>query len=154
MSTFVPSNIKAIPHLLPNQMAQADMARNTWRVQLESEMTAEHFLKPEAYAHVAKMLRRGDRIEVLAADSSWYAEFIVRSVEGLNVQIGPLMLQTWGSKELLEYEDYAIDFNERVGARVIRKSDNRVMVEGLQSLQSADNWLRTRCGMAPESVAA
>jgi hypothetical protein len=154
MSTFVPTKVNVIPHLLPNQMKQADGARNTWRVQLESEMTAEHFLKAEAYAHVAKMLGRGDRIEVLAADSSWYAEFIVRSVEGLNVQIGPLMLQTWGSKELLEYEDYAIDFNERVGARVIRKSDNRVMVEGLQSLQSADNWLRTRCGMDPESVAA
>lgn len=146
---------KAIPHLLPNQLVQAEMARNIWRVHLESAMRPEDFMKSEAYAHVAKMLGRGDRLEVLAQDSSWYGEFLVRSVEGPNVQIGVLKFEKFGSTDLLAYEDYLVDWNPTARARVIRKSDNHIMVEGLPSKEAAEAWLRERSAPAvPDQAAA
>ena len=133
--------LPSIPRLLTGQFVLAEQARNIWRIHLESEMKPDDFLKPEAYAHVSKLLHRGDIIEALAEDGSWFATFLVRSVEGLNVQTAMLQIEQFNAAALLVFDDYTVEFNQRARGRVIRKSDNQVMVEGLPTKEAAMSWL-------------
>lgn len=142
-----------IPRLLSGQLVQAEMARNVWRIHLQSEMKPLDFLRPEAYSHVAKMLARGDKIEVLAEDSSWFAEYLVRTVEGLNVRIALLRLEQFESGTVLIYDEYTVEWNKQAKGRVIRNSDKQVLIDGLPSKDAAEEWLISRCA-APAAEAA
>jgi hypothetical protein len=56
----------------------AEFARRSWRVNVPGETDLNDMLKPEYWGHVSAKLRTGDLIEAIAADNSFYAEFIVR----------------------------------------------------------------------------
>lgn len=64
----------------PHGLKPAETVRNVWHVTALAGTKPEDVLDPGYWAHVARLLRMGDRIEVLAADSSWYAELRVMEV--------------------------------------------------------------------------
>lgn len=51
-----------------------------WHVTADKGETRESILAPTFWAHIASRLRPLARIEVFAADGSWFSELIVRSV--------------------------------------------------------------------------
>jgi hypothetical protein len=63
-----------------NGLKVASSVRNVWQITAPGETKPEDLLAPGYWAHVARQLRMGDRIEVLAADASWYAELRVMEV--------------------------------------------------------------------------
>lgn len=63
-----------------NGLKVADSVRNVYQITAAADTTPEDLLDPKYWAHVARLLRLGDRIEVLAADTSWYAELRVMEV--------------------------------------------------------------------------
>lgn len=146
--------LPSIPRLLPHQLVLAEQARNVWHINLETVMVPEDFLRAECYAHVAKQLHRGDHIHVLAEDGSWYAEFIIRSIDGSAVQVGETLYKEFEPTGLIA-DAYDVEWaGQREKARVIRKSDRRVMVSGLPSKEAAAGWLLDRAEKAPAREAA
>jgi len=63
-----------------NGLKPAETVRNVWHVTATAGTKPEDLTEPQYWAHVARLLRLGDRIEVLAADASWYAELRVMEV--------------------------------------------------------------------------
>jgi hypothetical protein len=61
-------------------LKQADTVRNVYQVTAVAGTKPEDVLDPGYWKHVARVMRLGDKIEVLAADGSWYAELRVMEV--------------------------------------------------------------------------
>lgn len=76
MATLKTSNFK-----------NAEYARTVWHVESEHGETIDQIMRPEYWAHVAAQLSPGDRIEVIAQDNKFFAEFHVfaRLVGGAKV---------------------------------------------------------------------
>ena len=132
--------------ILDSFMSAGEVVRNVWTITPETDVPLDAFLRPETYTHVARKLRKGDHVEVLAADGSWWAELLVRSVDGLDVRVGLLISKEFDPAESLTASDYLVEWAGHVGkGRVIRIGDKRVMVEGLPSKAAAQAWLDERC---------
>lgn len=77
----------AITPLGVNGLKVAETVRNLYQVTATAGTDPDHLLEPKYWTHVGRLLRMGDRIEVLAADASWYAELRVMEV-GRNEAFG------------------------------------------------------------------
>lgn len=61
----------------PTNIEEAVAARNIWQVKPEIAAEIEDLLDPNYWAHVARRMRAGDRIEAVPDDRHYYAEFFV-----------------------------------------------------------------------------
>jgi len=124
----------------------AEFTRTIWQATPEVGATLADMLQPEYWAHVAKSIRPGDRIEVLAADGSWFAELFVRS-SGLNEVRATVLREVQFDKAVpvaLPQTEYEVKFAGAAKWRVIRRSDNASMVDGLQTRGDAEAWVAHR----------
>ena len=113
--------------------------------------TAEHSEKPEDvsnpayFAHVAKQLSFGDKIEVMAEDGSWYREVVVRAT-GLNEVITGLLSHVdFSGPAETESPDMPYEIKYRGPHRrysIIRKSDGEAIRDDLQTKEAAGQWLK------------
>ena len=74
--------------ILARQLTAAEQIRNHFCLTPLPETTKAEMLEPAAWAHVAKQLTRGDRIDVFAADGSWFLQLIVRETNDLGASVG------------------------------------------------------------------
>lgn len=75
-----PAERGATTPLGPNGLKLAESVRNVYQITAPEGVTPDDLLDPKFWVHVARLLRSGDRVEVLAADVSWYAEMRVMEV--------------------------------------------------------------------------
>lgn len=61
-------------------LKHADTVRNVYQIAAPGGTKPEDVLDPGFWKHVARLMRMGDKIEILAADASWYAEVRVMEV--------------------------------------------------------------------------
>lgn len=61
----------------PTTIEESTYARTVWEVKPEPAAKVEDLLVPEYWAHVAKRMRAGDRIEAIPDDRHYFAEFFV-----------------------------------------------------------------------------
>jgi len=61
----------------PTNIEESTYARTIWQVKPEIMVTVKDMLEPDFWAHVAKQLRAGDRIEAIPSDRHYFAEFFV-----------------------------------------------------------------------------
>lgn len=130
--------------ILSSNFKQAEFHRNVWSVTPEQGTTPEELAKSEAWVHVSKNLKAGDRIEAVAVDGSWFAEFFVRSVEGVNVKVFPLRVVHFDAKapaQKDEESEFTIKWAGASKWRGLRKSDGAVLIEGLASKEDVKAWL-------------
>lgn len=73
------------PALPEARMLGADFARQAWSVDLPEGITLEQAMDPTYWAHVARKLRPGARLEVLSEDGKVDADLRVTAVRGMNV---------------------------------------------------------------------
>ena len=127
--------------ILQNRIKQADFIRTVWSAQPEPGTTLDEMLLPEYWAHVAKTLKKGDRIDVTSADGEWFAELYVRASTDNSVLVTVLQKYVFSAPEVPA--DDAFEIKHRGGAKwsVIRKSDKRVLVENLETRGEADTWV-------------
>src|SRR5688572_24720719 len=69
-----------MPTLKPSLLKSAEQAHLTHHVVLEAGTTIDDMLKPEYWKAAAAHLHPSDRIQVEAADGSFFAELSVRDV--------------------------------------------------------------------------
>lgn len=75
-----PADRGAVTPLGPNGLKLAESVRNVYQITAPEGTTPDDLVDPKFWVHVARLLRAGDRVEVLAADVSWYAELRVMEV--------------------------------------------------------------------------
>lgn len=56
---------------------ECSQVRTIWHIKPESSVDVEDLLDPDYWAHVAKQVRAGDRIEAVPEDRHYFAEFFV-----------------------------------------------------------------------------
>lgn len=140
---FVVPKRPTFTRILDSQLIKDDFARNLWVAKPDRSISKDDMLKPTFWAHVVKnKLRRGDRIEVLAEDGTWFAELIVRAINGVEVVMGELRHVRFDGVSTRSAADYDTKWvSPAIGYRVTRTSDGVVVKEGLMSKEAIAAWL-------------
>lgn len=124
------------------QMTLQETAANVWLARPEAGVTKDDMLRPVYWAHVAKKLRTADTIKVLAADATWYAEFVVRAAGPLEAVVGEIKFAEFKAIESAAPEEYDIAWaGPSAKFRVTRRSDKATMKDGFASKEAAAAWL-------------
>ena len=127
--------------ILQNGITQADYARVVWRLTPEAGTTPEDILVPAYYAHVAKQLKPGAKIEVTPVDGSWYAELYVRSSDAISAKVALLELYTFDEVAQVEAAAFEIKHRGPKGWSVVRTSDKAVVFENGKAKDEASQWI-------------
>lgn len=138
--------LKPMPSLDPTRLLLAEQRRNVWHVYVPPGEHPEQLLPADRWAHLARSLKQGDRIEAESEDGTWLAELLVRD-SGSN----------WAKVHILRA--YRLDTaaperrstilaghsvkwgGPRVKYRVIRDSDQKVLRERCTTEGEAYAWL-------------
>ena len=128
--------------LLSNSLKQAEFTRTVFTAKPEPGTTLDEMLAPEFWAHVAKTLKPGDRIEVTAGDNEWFAELMVRSTTANEAKVF-LMRQVSFATPQAESGEVEIKHRGRAGWSVVRKSDKAIQFEGGETRADAEAFAAT-----------
>lgn len=133
--------------ILPSRLKRTEEVRLEYRIQAENHQDIEFFKKPEHWAHIAYMLKKGTKIELFADDGTWYAEGIVTSVKTAWAKVVfylvvGLVAET--ADDVPEEDDCPlyIKHRGRGGWAVIRKSDGEVLEGSIQTKEEAKSKLK------------
>ena len=128
--------------ILQNRLTQAEFSRTVWTAQPEPGVTLDDIVRPDYWAHVAKTIKKGDRIEITSPDGSWFAELLVRATTGASVQVFVMRKLDFPDSQPTELL-YDVKHRGAGGWSVIRKSDKTVMFEKGETREDAEKWIRT-----------
>lgn len=124
------------------QLSQADYARVVWAVEAAAGVTPEDILDPAYWVHVAKSLKPGARIEVTAADKSWFVELYVRSATGNDARVVVLSEHIFSAPVKADSTAaYEVKHRGPRGWSVIRQSDKTVVFEEGKTREDAEKWV-------------
>lgn len=140
------STAKRAAKLQPSRISLAEYKRNLFRVAVEIGTTQEDLVNAEFWAHVAKQLRVGDKLEVYPPDQSFYAELLVASVLESGVVTRVIHFVTFADVKKKPPQrpaasEYDIRFMDKNKFAVIRKSDKEVLQSGFDTKPQAEDWL-------------
>ncbi len=126
-----------------NQLIELEFARRAYRMVAPASVALEDLLRAEPWANVAeRRVRTGDHVEVLAEDGSWWAELLVRHCAGSNIVLGILhkrLFEDIGVASAL----FSVAWKGPTAKWcVVRKSDGKVMAQGLYPREAAETWLK------------
>lgn len=122
-------------------LMEAEYARPVYVLTAKPGDTPEDYALPASYAHVGGKLRPKTRIEVTAEDNTWYAVILVLAVEP-KISLWLLDKHSFVSEvEQADGEYLAKWAGGTAKWRVLRKSDNTVMVEKLELKTDALDWI-------------
>ncbi len=131
--------------VVPGKLLPAESGVMVWFHDPEPGTPIEALMFPAYWAHVAKQLRPGHRIEALSQDGEWWANLIVRAVGRAEAQVQVLQHEVLGDKEMLASEpDPEFEVKWRGPARkfgVVRKSDGQLVKEDLPTKDDAIRWV-------------
>ena len=131
--------------ILQHQVKQADFIRTVWAVKPEPGTSLEDMLAPDYWANVAKTLKAGDRIEITAADNSWFAELLVRSTSALTATLAVLRHTDFASAKQSPAAgavEYDVRHRGSAGWSVVRLADKAIVFEKGDTREQADAWVK------------
>lgn len=135
---------------ITDRIQVADIMRQRYRLTIEAGASVEEAIDRKTWVHVAKQLRGGDIIELLAADNAWYAEALVSSVEvipGTGVHIptfallGHYDLATAKKSAAPEDGAYEVKFHGADKFVIIRTADKVKIEKGIATKEAAESRL-------------
>lgn len=137
--------------ILKNRLTEAEFTRVVWTAAPEQGTTLADMVKPEYWAHVAKYLKPGFRIEVMPEDGAWFAELYVRAVKEQAAVVHVLRAVTFDEAQPTS-EAHALYYAKFCGPaakwRVYRTVDNAVMTEKLDTREQAEQWIADNAALA------
>lgn len=130
---------KKFARLTPSRIGQTVARRNDWLVNVPPETTKDDLINKEYWTHVANKLRPLDHVEVVFDDGSKWFEFMVLKANN-NEAILKLLHEANFDGE--PEEDVASEYEVKWGGpvakfRIVRKSDGRVIEEGISTKEEA-----------------
>ena len=137
---------KQAKRLNGSNIGQTVAKRNSWLVNVSPDVTREDLLSKEYWTHVANRLRPLDHIEVVVDDGSkWYLFMVLKS--NTNEAILKLLIESDADSGRAEEDvqtDYEVKYAGPVAKhRIVRRSDGRVMEEGISTKEEAYARLAT-----------
>jgi hypothetical protein len=130
--------------ILQSQFVLATSARMVYALTLSEGQTYEELFKPETWAHVARHIQPGFKVEVMPEDGSFYAELLVRAASNLEVTVAELFRVNFGEIEERDEEQHEIKWaGPKARYRVSRKADKAVIKDGFETAELAAEWLKT-----------
>ena len=134
--------IKFRGKITAGQLQTQEIGRNVWIASPEAGVTKDDMLNPVYWGHVARKLRRNDKITALAADATWYAEFVVRASNALEALVGLTSFVEFDKVEAVNADEYEIAWKGPAAKwRITRLADRVVMKDGFSSKEGAAAWL-------------
>jgi len=143
----VRKELDKISDFYDNRLVLAESKRNIFHATVEPNVTREHLVDPAFWKHVAQKLQPYTRIEVVTDDGKYFCELLVLN-SGKNWAI---------TKELRYIELGGHDIAIRQASLmdeyvykwrgphqmhcIVRKSDNEVIKEGMQTQEEARRFL-------------
>lgn len=128
--------------ILESRCKPAEQKRTQWQARADEGATPEGLLDPAAWANVARHMHRFDRIEVVANDESWWAEYLVWDCDRLWAKVELVQVRRRAGADDVEVPgEYEL---KQRGVRkwgVIRKADNEVLQDGFQTKAEAQSHL-------------
>ena len=108
--------------------------------------TLEEVLAPGYFAHVSKLLKKWDRIEVRGREGAWFAELLVLYVGGTDVRCRVLKHEVLekprvSTGDVDPHSEYEIKFRGAAKWGVIRRADRQLMVSERATRADAEMWL-------------
>lgn len=130
--------------ILQRHIQQADFVRTVLAATPEPGTKLDDMLQPDYWAHIAKTLKPGYLIEVRSPDGEWYAELYVRSANDNSAHVVPLRVHSFAeaAPKGATQPDVDVKFRGDKKWSVVRKSDKAVLVEGLDTKGSAEDWVK------------
>ena len=136
--------------LAPNRLMHAEHAHSTFVAAPETGTPPEAVLAPHYWAHYAVnanlAMKPGDHILVKPEDGTYFSELLVRSVSraGVNVvELRRVVFDKGDDKTVGDFGDYLVKWQgPRLKWVVIRKADNRRLVDSHETQDAAIDWLR------------
>jgi hypothetical protein len=133
-------SVTPAPRLRHARFELAEQCRTVYFVKPEMGTTVNDMLAPEYWTHVASKLKSLDRIEAVAEDGSWFADFIVLhggAVSAKVVLLHRVQLETV-DPAAMETETHEVKWRGPVVKwSVVRKSDGLVLKDGFPSKADA-----------------
>jgi len=134
----------------PIRMGQAEHERNYWVITTEPEITKDDLLNPEYWANVSNRLKPWDRIEVRSDDGAIFAELVVISSGRVWARVECLQFYDFAKKVKLSevkeddrYDEFEVKYaGPKIKFRIIRKKDQEMIKEGIQSKDEANAFLK------------
>lgn len=133
--------------ILQNRIRPAEYDRTIFAVVPELGTSLDAMLAPEYWAHVAKNLKPGSRIEVTAEDGSWFAELYVRRASANAALVVVLRHYEFTNGKAAqpeaasEHADFTVKFRGGAGWSVVRNSDKAIMFENGKTREQAESWV-------------
>lgn len=133
--------VRVVPALAPKlfTLDTAGQVVSVWVAAPPAGVTLEDVLKPEYWAHVARVLRPLAKICIFPEDGSWEAELRVRDAGDRWANVSLIRHQPWGAKS-----DIAADGRFRIEwagphhkYRILRLADQTVMESGFTTKEAA-----------------
>lgn len=127
--------------LAPKNFEPSEIVRNEWHVKPEYGTPPEALLDSSYWAHVSSKMRRGDIVNALSEDNSFFMELIVLDVGKLFAKVCQLRLVKISQAEMLNVavpEGFEIKFRGPRKWSVLRGKD--VLKEDLDK-PDAERWL-------------
>ena len=153
------SEMKRDVKLSPAGLAQAEYGRTTWAITSAFGVSKSDIEDPAYWAHVAAKMRPRDKIEVLAEDGSFYAEYLVTSCDKTWAKVAEIKFMDLTKVAVVTNEQaeiinagYDVTWGGPKKWRVIRKSDRATLVEGLHSKDDGHKWLTVH--LSSQGIAA
>lgn len=129
--------------VLPGNLKQSEFATPRWSLVADEGMTPDDYTKAEVWAHVAgRKITSGARVEIMAYDGNWLADYLIRSATGMEVDV--VMLNCWSFEPIVAKasKHFEVEFGGPAALwRVIRKIDKQVMVDKLKTESEAYRWI-------------
>lgn len=135
---------KAKPSILLKNVRGAEFARSIWCATVEQGTVESDILRPEYWAHIAHMLKQGDRIEVECEDLSYFAELYVKQSGKGWAQVTTMRFINLEAPQAKQDADpeYSIQFKGKISKWcVIRVKDKTMVHEGAESQAIAMAWM-------------
>jgi hypothetical protein len=128
------------PAKKPTNIEESTYARTVWQVKPEIKATIQDLLNPDYWAHVAKQLKAGDRIEAVPDDRHYFAEFFVLAASSNWAKLVLLREITLiKDNNPMEKEGFIVKFAGQHKWRV--EKDGEVLSKNHDDQKSAAAWL-------------
>jgi hypothetical protein len=131
--------------VIPTRMQLAEQVRNIWCLTVPVGTTVQDMLNPGYWAHLARQLQPGDRIEVEPDDGSYFAELRVLDSGNQYAKVMALRevkLEAVEPSASVSVPGHTVEWSGRhTKWRVVRESDRKVLKDGLASKADGYGWL-------------
>ena len=124
-----------------SRFREADYQRTVWQATAEQGMVPDDLLEPSRWSLVSPQMQPFHRVEVVADDGSWWAEYLVTDATKLWAKLRILQvvqLDEAAKSSSRQKDGFSVKYRGAKKWSVIRDSDKSVMKDMLDTREDAE----------------